>query len=1064
MSINLKIAFKIISLVCFIIILFSCNQEQKPAPESQAESLVRLEASHPDLLLADSLFAKGQALFQKSQYDSSKMSYEKAAILYEKHAFETDSLESWKKQFLARFQIAVILYQLGKSNETIQTGKVLLEHGLAKFGKMSAEVARAYDLLGVVYWQKALYDTAMFYQRETLPIRLQLFGEIHEEVAKSYHNLGLIYQYTGKLDSALAVYKKALEIRLKTIGENHLHTAASYNNIGLTYHDKSDYDNAMAAYEKALEIFQRLENNWFTQEVLNNIAIIHREKGDFNKTIEIYQYVFDVLIPIVGQNHSHVARTHLNIATAYMGKREYKKAESHLNRALEIWRSTIGEYHPTVSVVYMNLGNIYQEEHKDFEKAMTFYQTALNIRLTTLGGKHHEVAEMYHNIGNTYKLKGDLEKAISHYLKALDIFEDAYGQKHMAIGETYKNLGDAYLQQGKFDNAFSSYQKSLKALVYDFEDDNFMINPRLENIVSDNQLIWTLHSKARAFVLRRDQQNKISEKVADLEMALETYDLCIKLLDQKRRSYKTESARFLLAKYALQVYEEALLTALELQKLTGKRDFVERAFTIAEKSKNGALFQAVQEAGARRFSDLPDSLLEKERQLRIDLTYYNTQLEVMHQNQQNQDSLKMKQLRTQLFTLNQQYKALQSQFEKDYPKYYALKYDVLTVTVPAVQNALDEQTVIVEYFAGDSTSYIFTVEKNDLDIMEIQKASHFEEKVRTLRSLLSHPDSLRDERYLNIAYELYEGLLKPVEQKIAGKNVLIIPDGVLNYLPFEALLTKKVQPDTIDYREMPFLIKQNATSYAYSTSLWLETRQQVSEQPKNDFLAFAPIFPNGIASETRGAGLFNTHFSRNWTRAGTGHLPDSRNEVNGIKNLFQTSWYDRLFGSGVRVFLEDEASEKRVKSEKLRDYKYVHFSTHGLADEAAPDLSWLLFLDDSNSNEDGVLHLGEIYNLELDADLVVLSACETATGKLARGEGLLGLSRGFTYAGARNLLVSHWQVNDASTKNLMIGFYQNMLAGMPKAEALQKAKLDMIKSNATYAKPYHWAPFVLIGQ
>jgi CHAT domain-containing protein len=199
----------------------------------------------------------------------------------------------------------------------------------------------------------------------------------------------------------------------------------------------------------------------------------------------------------------------------------------------------------------------------------------------------------------------------------------------------------------------------------------------------------------------------------------------------------------------------------------------------------------------------------------------------------------------------------------------------------------------------------------------------------------------------------------------------------------------------------------------------------------------------------------------------------TRDEVLSIKKLFEQKagfagrWIGRLFGQGPRVYLEGEASEKRLKSENLSNYPYVHLATHGFANRAAPDLSGLAFAVDSGSAEDNVLYLREIYNLKLNADLVVLSACESGVGKLSRGEGLLGLSRGFIYAGAKNLLVSLWQVNDASTAKLMREFYAGMLAGQSKAEALRQAKLHLIQaeaSNPKFAMPYYWAPFILIGQ
>lgn len=194
-------------------------------------------------------------------------------------------------------------------------------------------------------------------------------------------------------------------------------------------------------------------------------------------------------------------------------------------------------------------------------------------------------------------------------------------------------------------------------------------------------------------------------------------------------------------------------------------------------------------------------------------------------------------------------------------------------------------------------------------------------------------------------------------------------------------------------------------------------------------------------------------------------MPASRIEVTGILEVFESSYgfFDRMFNKKAEVYLEEKATEGNFRSAGLRDYLYLHLATHGFVNEANSGLSGLILAQDSTSSDDGILHLGEIYNLEMNADLVVLSACETGLGQIARGEGIIGLTRGFLYAGAQNLLVSLWQVNDQTTADLMVDFYDRMLAGSSKAGALREAKLALIKRHPEDAKPYYWSPFVLIG-
>jgi CHAT domain-containing protein len=188
--------------------------------------------------------------------------------------------------------------------------------------------------------------------------------------------------------------------------------------------------------------------------------------------------------------------------------------------------------------------------------------------------------------------------------------------------------------------------------------------------------------------------------------------------------------------------------------------------------------------------------------------------------------------------------------------------------------------------------------------------------------------------------------------------------------------------------------------------------------------------------------------------------------VTNVRGLFRERYgfIDRWLSRRSRVYLEREATEGNLKHAGLEQYRYVHFATHGVVDEKHPRQSGLLLMEEKGSTEDGVLHLGEIYNLSLNADLVVLSACETGLGQLARGEGVIGLTRGFLYAGASSVLVSLWRAADATTATLMADFYRELLTGKPASHALREAKLRAIRRDPESAKPYSWSAFVLIGE
>jgi CHAT domain-containing protein len=299
---------------------------------------------------------------------------------------------------------------------------------------------------------------------------------------------------------------------------------------------------------------------------------------------------------------------------------------------------------------------------------------------------------------------------------------------------------------------------------------------------------------------------------------------------------------------------------------------------------------------------------------------------------------------------------------------------------------------------------------------------------------------------------MYNLLLAPVADAVADKDLIIIPDAAIHYVPFDALLTEAVDAEggIRDYRTLPYLLREKNVSYIYSATFFQQTMHRQRKTAPRDLLAFAPVF----GEEAMGP-----------QNRETGPLPASRDEVEGIDALFGTryGWFERWFGGKTEVLLTGSATEDRLKTREAALYRYVHLATHGFVDEKEPGQSGLALAQGGRS-EDGLLHLGEIYNLNLNADLVVLSACETGLGQLARGEGIIGLTRGFLYAGAANVLVSLWKVDDTTTAQLMQDFYVDLLADFPKTTALRRAKLRLIEKHPRFARPYYWSSFILIGR
>jgi len=416
-------------------------------------------------------------------------------------------------------------------------------------------------------------------------------------------------------------------------------------------------------------------------------------------------------------------------------------------------------------------------------------------------------------------------------------------------------------------------------------------------------------------------------------------------------------------------------------------------------------------------------LLEIERKQKEQISFYEKKLAEVFDTQEEAD------IRNQLFGLKNAYKKLITGFEKDYPKYYEMKYSEKYVTVKELQNVLPENTALRSYFLGDSLISIFTITKESISLDQVQKAEDCDFKIFGLRKLITSGTVADIKEFHLEAYYFYNKLFpKPLAEGI--KNILVIPDGNLGLIPFEALLTEKYSGKVDDFNKYPYLIKKYGFAYSYSANLFYKNIQKTVKNGSTDeesWLGIAPVFIN-----VKNLVVNDVYISS---------LPATEREVKTINQKFK----QRNFKADIKVF--KDASEEFLKSEVVKNYKHLHIATHGFVNSEKPELSGIVFADNKSGGNDGVLYSGEIYNLELNSDLVVLSACETGLGKVSKGEGIIGFSRALLYAGTNNIIVSLWKVSDNSTSDLMIDFYDDFLKNTER-ENLKFAYSDyLVKRN-----------------
>lgn len=997
----------------------------------------------PDTVVAGEYFATAEDLARQAHYDSSNVYYEKSAKIYERAALRENDAGLWEKHI------------------------------------------RCYNGLGVNFRRQGFYGLSLTYLNQALRVGLDKLGSQSLTVAACYQGIGVVYSVEGEFAKALEFYHKSLQIKRQAAGEEHRSVAISYNSIGNVYRAKGDYERALEYYHKALGIAIKISGSEdpAVAAFYFNIGVACYDRGDYERALEYFLKSLSIELQTLGEEHPSIAAGYNNIANVYHDKGDTGKALEYHRKALALRLRTLGEEHTDVAESYFNLARSYAAQG-DYSGALEYHHKALSIERKAVGEEHYWIAESYFQIGNVYFAEGSFDSALEYYHKALALQHRTLGERHPEVALTHQQIGKVYQERGDTRQALAYYHKTFTILVPGFNDKDIRVNPPLENCTHPRYLLSSLVLKAGALeeLSRQPSGGPASPagrgETGLIQLSLTTWKLASRLTDEIRRAYQSEGSKLLLSRETAGIYRKGIQTASKLYNISGERRYSEEIFQLMEQGKAAVLQEALQESQARQFAGIPDSLLERERELRINLAYYRTQIEKESEMKEaGQDAGKLSGFQKRLFALNREYEQLTARFESEFPQYYNLKYRTRIASIAELQSVLGQRSAILSYFIGDGAIYIAAITGDAFNVSAAPIDSTFGETVETFYKSLKTVDK---EDYLRSAAVLYQKLLQPVEKYLAGKKrLIIIPGDILYYVPFEALLAgDSSRSGTVDFTGLDYLVRRYEISYHYSATLFLEQQRSAAalRQPVSGFIGFAPVFADknrGINSwladvsgyiesllDYRSITVDGRHFKE---------LKYSEEEVKDIAGMFRNR------NAGAAGYFHGQASEENFKDNAGR-YRYIHVATHGLLNEENPALSGLIFsgAQGSPAVEDGILYSAETYNLDLNADLVVLSSCESGIGKLVKGEGLMALTRGFLYSGAKNVIHSLWKVSDKETRRLMAELYRNILHPCEKypcegsqpsqgySAALRAAKLSLIAKETT-AFPASWSSFVLVG-
>lgn len=826
-------------------------------------------------------------------------------------------------------------------------------------------------------------------------------------------SLPLAAQRTTMADFSLA-YNLGAYNRAAVLGEELLLRKSTQNNVhqwfpltvklGLAYHYLGNYTRGLERLESAIQ-WAKEEEDYPMYELL----VAHTEKGkilrELGREVEAKWSFEEVLTLVEGQSLQHKNSSILALyLDALMG---------------------------TGYVTYAK---------ENYTQAKGYFAKVLQYSKVDIAPALLAQATLY--MGKIAEKLNQPSQAGEYMFAAIKMGEMESIEQSVAWSTFYKDLGGYYMEYKRMEEALKYNNLAIQSLLPAWKGAATGALPMLEEL---NQAA-SLGLMAELLA----QRGTIYLGTSQWELALGNYRLMDDFVTALRRLYTGERARLLWSDRALDFYEKAIQTCLKLSDLKGDNSYQKEAFVFSERSKSLLLLEAFKKIKAKKISGVPQEKIQQEEHLEKAVDELENQLFLLKQNRRKTEAYKKELIAKEkaLFKKRQMYEDFLVELRKQYPAYYKLKYDRSVSSVEAVQERLAKDQLLVEYFIGKKSLIVFKIQKQDYDVMVLPLAFDLSKTIKRFRqsiygyylnpqerSTAVKQEYLKD--YKELGHLLYTSLLEPVLKQVKEDRLMIIPAGNLGFLPFEALLTQAVKDQNL--KEMPYLLNNYAIGYCYSATL-LHEMQLKEHIPTKIFLGFAPEFKSAVTFE--GKYTFSP-------------LKHSQKEVTEIFDIVEMNG---------AVFDGSNATKENFQ-ENCEDYCIVHIATHGLMNAQSSEHSFLAFSEVPDSNDNELLYVRDLYNMHLTASLVVLSACETGVGELYESEGIASLARGFSYAGAKSLVTSLWSVNDHATAVIMRQLYENLTMGMPKDQALQKAKYDFVHKakKPALAHPFLWSAFIQIG-
>ncbi len=893
--------------------------------------------------------------------------------------------------------------------------------------QMASRLTRPNPYFG---WMAMLKGEIHYYKQEfdkAIPVFEKALTEYAPlETDRSYRDQGRVNTILGAIYGRMSYWDLASKHNTQALaaytkgGAGNRRLFSIQNNTGSIYLKLGKYDKAREAYENAIELLndEPVDQLGLLTYPYSNLALLYNSLRKYNLALEYQLQAFRIGEKYDGHDPERAQTRHSLLATAYInaGKDSLaayhlKQARSYLDKLPEKIYSEEGRLASRWAFLYEKTG--------EYAKSVDFYKSAIQHYERAYGPDDYNQADQRISLANIYFAMKDYALAKEETRVVIDLYTALVGSKHQSLSKAYLLMSDIFTEQKELDSALVYVNKSLLATEgYDTEKEaNF------ESVLDRTQLLFTLMFKASI-------HKKLFERQVDMQnfnKALLYYSYCDLLVDDLQSNSVYED-NFVLLEDLEQVYGEAVSLLYDQYSQTGESEFFEKAFYYSDRGKNVLLRQQLNQSDQKKYGSIPQDLIDLEQSLKEDISYLQSTLYEMGLPQADTTGLSF--FNNDLFEKKRALDSLREEFQENFPGYFSTRYGLNNLSVETLRAALSSRSQLIQYVVADEAIYAISVSPTASDFVRIERGKEFDQKLNDYLGLLHNPLS-KMSALTGQGKELSELLLDPFKK--LENHLVIVPDGILNLLPFETLPIS-------DSESTKFLIEKHHVSYATASSLMTDSKKR--ELSRNiELMAFASSFSGAKRSGS------------DELREGLDPLAYTVDEVKSLMQIYNGESY-----------IETAATERNFR-EHAAGKDVIHIASHGLVDYEKPLFSRLMLeKDPEDSVYDGNLFVHELYNMSLDAHMAVLSACNTASGQLMNGEGLLNLGRGFFYAGVPSVVVSHWQVNDQSTNTLMKSFYQHLSEGQRKSEALRSAKLEFIHSTRSDTKhPFYWGAFVTMG-